>query len=224
VTVRTTQTTNSSVMNGATTRNVRVEEIVIAVAPKEVAPLDEAKALKHKLTCVARSGLPDSVPVPSVPSPSLSRPAGGASQIVATPVKLHSDRALSDTPITNGAIPESGRAALPDKVAPDSASPSGQGKPGQGTNVNPAKSAAPPKDQVALDITPGFNPFAEIRYMEVMIGSTRRFILFNGPGNSPVVAAESDGAAAPAAAATPATPAAPVGPVGDGNAAPNDSE
>ena len=70
VTARNVPITNSSLMNGTTTRNVRVEEIVIAVAPGEVAPLDEAKALKHKLTCVARSGRPASAPAPA------AQPAG----------------------------------------------------------------------------------------------------------------------------------------------------
>ena len=75
VTLRTTQTSANSALNGASTRTTRVEEIVIAVAKEEVAPLDEAKALKHRLTCVARSGLPVSAPAPAARGP-----AGGTAQ------------------------------------------------------------------------------------------------------------------------------------------------
>ena len=46
-----------------------------------------------------------------------------------------------------------------------------------------------------MDITPGLNPMAEIRFMEVMVGAQRQFVLFNGPGNSPVVAMQDDGSA-----------------------------
>ncbi len=61
--------------------------------------------------------------------------------------------------------------------------------------VNPPKSDAPAKDRVAVDITPGLDPMAQVRYMEVMIGQNRQFMLFTGPGNSPVVAAKDDGSA-----------------------------
>ncbi len=44
------------------------------------------------------------------------------------------------------------------------------------------------KDQAASDILPDLDPFANIRYLEIMIGAQRQFVLFNGPGNSPVVA------------------------------------
>ena len=63
VTVRMVPTTSSSLMNGTTTRNVRVQEIVLAVAPEEVAPLNEAMDLKYQMTCVARSGLPGTAAV-----------------------------------------------------------------------------------------------------------------------------------------------------------------
>ena len=46
-----------------------------------------------------------------------------------------------------------------------------------------------------MDITPGLDPMAQIRFMEVMIGSQRQFVLFTGPGNSPVVASQDDGSA-----------------------------
>jgi hypothetical protein len=56
------------------------------------------------------------------------------------------------------------------------------------TNAN-----APAKNQVAMDITPGLNPMAAISIMEVMIGPQRQFMLFTGPGNSPVVATQDGG-------------------------------
>ena len=79
-------------------------------------------------------------------------------------------------------------------AAPDKASP----PPERAKTVNPTKSETPAKDRVALDITPGLNPMANIRFMEVMIGTKRQFVLFNGPGNSPVVVPQDDGSAKPA--------------------------
>ena len=46
-----------------------------------------------------------------------------------------------------------------------------------------------------MDITPGLDPMAHTRFMEVMIGTQRQFVLFTGPGNSPVVASQDDGSA-----------------------------
>ena len=42
------------------------------------------------------------------------------------------------------------------------------------------------------DITPGLDPMGQVRFMEVMVGDKRQFVVFNGPGNSPVVAGQSD--------------------------------
>jgi hypothetical protein len=67
--------------------------------------------------------------------------------------------------------------------------------PGRAKTMNRTKSEMPAKDRVAMDITPGLNPMAQIRYMEVMIGPKRQFMLFTGPGNSPVVASQDDGSA-----------------------------
>ena len=66
---------------------------------------------------------------------------------------------------------------------------------GRAKTVNRTKSETPAKDRVAMDITPGLDPMAQMRYMEVMIGTQRQFMLFTGPGNSPVVAAQDDGSA-----------------------------
>ena len=46
-----------------------------------------------------------------------------------------------------------------------------------------------------MDMTPGLNPMAQVRFMEVMVGAQRQFVLFSGPGNSPVVAMQDDGSA-----------------------------
>ncbi len=178
VTARITQITNSSVMNGASTRNVKVEEIVIAVAPAEVAPLDEAKALKYKLTCVARSGRPAPAAVPAV-----QRPAGGTSQGGMSQVLAALGQALLGKPGT----------AAPGKALPTSE---------KAKTVNPTRSETPANDRVALDITPGFNPMADVRMLELMIGTKRQFMVFAGPGNSPVVTGEDDGLAKSAPAAT----------------------
>ena len=85
-------------------------------------------------------------------------------------------------------------AAPPDKAWPAS---------GRRKLVNATKGETPAKDRVALDITPGFNPMADVRIMELMIGTKRQFMLFNGPGNSPVVTGQDDGLAKSAPAATP---------------------
>ena len=41
-------------------------------------------------------------------------------------------------------------------------------------------------------------------FMEVMIGAQRQFVLFTGPGNSPVVASQDDGSAKADSAVAPA--------------------
>jgi hypothetical protein len=182
VTARIVPTTSSSLTSGTTVRNVRVQEIVLAVAPEEVAPLDEAMDLRYQITCVARSGRPASAAAPAAP------PAGGSSQGAAAQVLAALGKAL---------LGQDG-AAAPDKPAPAS----GQAKSGRAKTVNSTKSETPAKDRVALDVTPGLDPMANVRFMEVMIGTKRQFMLFNGPGNSPVAAPQDDGStkAAPAAA------------------------
>ena len=58
VTTRQKPISSSSLTSGTTTRTVPVQEIVIAVEPKEVAPITEAIATQVDIECVARSGLP----------------------------------------------------------------------------------------------------------------------------------------------------------------------
>ncbi|MGO8746619.1 MAG: hypothetical protein ACLQNE_11580 [Thermoguttaceae bacterium] len=166
VTARMVPTTNSSLMNGTTTRNTRVQEIVLAVAPDEVAPLGEAMDLKYQITCVARSGRPASVPSPAAQRPAGGTSQGGMSQFLAA--------------LGNAFLGKDNTAAPP---------------PGRAKTVNPTKSETLAGDRASMDITPGLNPMAEVRFMEVMIGTKRQFVLFNGPGNSPVVTSEADGSA-----------------------------
>ncbi len=179
VTVRMVPTTNNSIMNGTTTRNVRVQEIVLAVAPEEVAPLDEAMDLKYQITCVARSGRPASVRPPPAHSS-----AGGESQTGVSQVLT----ALATAVLGGDSV------ANPDKAASVS---------GRTRSVKPTKSETPGKDQAAMDVTPGLNPMADVRFMEVMIGPQRQFMLFTGPGNSPVVASQDDGSAKAGSGAAP---------------------
>ena len=90
--------------------------------------------------------------------------------------------------------------AKPSAAAPDKASPPPEGA----KTVNSTKSETPAKDRVAVDITPGSNPMADVRFMEVMIGTKRQFVLFNGPGNSPVVQPQDDSSTKAGAGTTPA--------------------
>ncbi len=59
VTSRNKPVESNSLTSGKQVKNVPVFEIVIAVAPVEVAPISEALATHVEVTCVARSGLPD---------------------------------------------------------------------------------------------------------------------------------------------------------------------
>ena len=132
---------SSTLMQGATTRTIPMQEVVLAVEPEEVARLAEAMDLKYEITCVARSGRPASATSPAA-HPSVDKhPKGDTST----------------------------------------------------------------KNRVAMDITPGLNPMAPIRFMEVMIGPQRQFVLFTGPGHSPVVESQDDGSGKAASPVAPAT-------------------
>lgn len=133
---------SSSLTQGTTTRTVPVQEIVVAVAPEEVAPLAEALDLNYEITCVVRSGRPMS----QAQSAGRSAPASQA------------------------------------------ASPLGETR---GNNGDTAIQAG-----VTRDLTPGLDPLSETRFMEFMVGGQRQFVLFTGPGNSPVVAWQEQGGSA----------------------------
>lgn len=53
--------TNTSLTRGTTVRTIPVQEMVIALAPEEVAPFMEALSVEAQITCLARSGRPDDV-------------------------------------------------------------------------------------------------------------------------------------------------------------------
>ena len=166
---------SSSLMSGTTTRTKPVQEIVIAVEPGEVRWLDEAMALKYEITCVVRSGRPQ----PAAPPALTQRPSAGGWQALAAFGK---------------AMFGAGSAADKHEIA-----------------VTPSKVSAashtsekPGKDQLAADITPGLDPFAQISYLELMVGHKRQFMLFNGPNGSPTPAPQSDDAAAAGPAVVPA--------------------
>jgi hypothetical protein len=184
VKIRHVPTTSSSLTQGTTTRTMPVQEIVLAVAPQEVALLAQAMDLKYEITCVARSGRPASLPpasekVAPSPGPRPGHTGGAASQVFAALAK---------------AVLSAESTAAPDKATP---------APGRAKTGNPTKSETPGNRPATMDITPGLDPLAETRYMEVMIGTQRQFVLFTGPGNSPVVASQDDGSAKAGSAGVP---------------------
>jgi len=152
-----------SLTQGTSTRTIPKQEIVIAVEPQEVALLDEAVDLKYEITCVARSGRPDPLPLP-ISKPTADKGSGN-----------DYSRLLSI--LANAISGGNGRTGSNNKTPTKNK-----------TTVDRNKSATPPENHVAMDITPGLNPFAGIQCLEVMIGRDRQFMLFTGPGNSPVVA------------------------------------
>lgn len=166
----------SSLTQGTTTRTMPVQEIVLAVDPQEVAPLAEAMDLKYEITCVARSGRPASGPATTAP-PSTAR---GLSEVFAALGKIVVGAAYEAD--ADKAMPARNRARIDSR---------GRGETAAGGSA-------------ARDITPGLNPMAETRYMEVMIGTQRQFVLFTGPGNSPVVALQDDGSAKGSSGVVPA--------------------
>ncbi len=151
--------TSSSLTQGTTTRTRPMQEIVLAVEPEEVALLAQAMDLKYEITCVARSG-----------RPAKHTPPAAQSSTDDPPDLL--------TVLKRAFLNKSGSAG-PGNGKPAAAKARTAGRAGRG-GVG--------EDPAALDITPGLDPFANIQYLEIMIGAQRQFMLFNGPGNSPVVA------------------------------------
>jgi hypothetical protein len=166
---------SSSLIQGTSTHTMPVQEIVLAVEPEEVALLAEAMDLKYEITCVARSSRPSKRPLPAATSST-----GGSSDFLALLKSAFSNTNRMASPANAKSVPTKSRIA----------SRASRGSEG--------------KDHVALDITPGLDPFANIRYLEIMIGSQRQFMLFTGPGNSPVVAMQDDGLAKAGSATVPA--------------------
>ncbi len=76
---------SSSLTSGMRTTTRPVQEMVIAIDPREVAPLTEAMAVEARLTCLPRSGLPDdpkdSVTPGSTPDLRLPGAVSGGGQV-----------------------------------------------------------------------------------------------------------------------------------------------
>jgi hypothetical protein len=143
----------SSLMGGASTRTVPVQEVTIAVEPEEVAPLAEALDLKYEITCVARSGRAEPPHLPSAPA----EPKKPGAQSVA---KL----------VPGG--PDVARATTVSAKAPPPA------------NDAPASTAkAPPKK----DLTPGFDPYQQVRGIQLIVGDHRQNVYVTEPGGEPVI-------------------------------------
>ena len=68
---------SSSLTQGTTTRMIPVQEIVIAVAEDEVAPLTDALGLSLEINCVAHSGRPEDKVAATVPPGMVAVPLGG---------------------------------------------------------------------------------------------------------------------------------------------------
>ena len=190
VTLRNMPISSSSLMQGTTTHTVPVQEIVLAVDPEEVAPLAEAMDLKYEITCVARSGRPASA---ASPSPTPRKSAGGGWQALAAFAKT-----VLSAP--NAAAPDSSKGRVPFSSNDNRDSSQGYGA----KTVKPTNGEAPAKDRAARGDTPGLDPMAQVRFMEVMIGTQRQFVMFSGLGNSPVVASQDDGSAKAASGGVPA--------------------
>jgi hypothetical protein len=163
---------SSSLTQGMTTRTMPVQEIVLAVDPEEVPLLNEAMDLKYEITCMARSGRP--LPMQSQAP---QTPGSGGARSGAFPVLA----ALAQ------AVLGGGSAAAPGQTEPAA---------GGATNAGRSRPETPSGSRPAATVTPGLDPLAHTRFLEVMIGPQRQFILFTGPGNAPVVAMRDDGAAA----------------------------
>lgn len=161
--------------NGAVIRANPIEEIVIAVDPREVAPLAEALDLQYEITCVVRSGRPRE----GEPSP--AQPAGEASTAETDRQPPAAEKAQP------GAVAAKAQsAAAAEKAQTGAASaraPSGDVRTAAATNARKG------------DDTPGYNPMAGTRLMEIMVGTQRQFVVFGAPNTSPVATSQDSGSA-----------------------------
>lgn len=76
-----------------------------------------------------------------------------------------------------------------EKRAKDTVRPVTHHVPAATSDVRTAAVAKPK----ASDVTPGYNPMGETRYMEIIVGQQRHFVVFGGPNASPVVASDDSG-------------------------------
>jgi len=155
---------SSSLMNGTSTRTMPVQEVTIAVDPEEVAHVAEALDQKYEITCVARSGrgAPPTARNETADEKAPARSPGG---------KL----SLGPPQAVTAPTAKSTQALTPNKVTPDK-----------------DVSAATAKVPAEKDLTPGFDPFQQVRGIETIHGDHRQFVYFIGPGGAPVIS-DADG-------------------------------
>ena len=98
-------------------------------------------------------------------------------------------------------VVQSGRAVANAASVPTPAS--GTAAPAKAGSGDHPKGQTPPAQRLPSDITPGLNPMDDVHFTEVMVGQRKQFMVFKGPGHSPVVAAEEDNSPKQTATATP---------------------
>ncbi len=155
----------SSLMGGASTRTVPVQEVTIAVEPEEVAPLAEALDLKYEITCVARSGRAEPPHLASAPA----EPKKPVPQSVAKLEPGGPDVARSTT---------------------------------VSAKVSPPEKAAPPSAVRKKDLTPGFDPYQQVRGIQLIVGDHRQNVYVTEPGGNPVITDADGGTSEPASKGT----------------------
>lgn len=108
----------SSLASGNKNGTKLVQEVMIAVDPEEIAPLTEALAVESRVTCVARSGLPDDPGLASVtpagPNPieqvaPVERILGGKREVMFVPRTTYAPgdtRSMVTIPLVGKALPE----------------------------------------------------------------------------------------------------------------------
>jgi hypothetical protein len=75
-----------------------------------------------------------------------------------------------------------------------------------GSSPSSASEEDAAKPKTADDVTPGYDPVSDTSFMELLVGTNRQFVVFAGPGRSPVVRAEAGGSGSAAESSQPATP------------------
>ncbi|MBV9125611.1 MAG: hypothetical protein JO112_19855 [Planctomycetes bacterium] len=109
---------------GYPTPTKAVQEVVLAVDPKEMAPLTEALDLNASITCVARSGRPDDPASVATPGSNPSKRqvveiiTGGKRQFLEFPLTPDQFPPESNSPSSNPTAPENSRATGVDTLSP----------------------------------------------------------------------------------------------------------
>ena len=154
-------------MGGASTRTVPVQEVTIAVAPEEVAPL--AEALGPEVRAHMRSaGEPRATAAPAQRSPA-----------------------------------ENTRSRVPQSVAKlEPGGPDVARSTTVSAKVSPPEKAAPPSAVRKKDLTPGFDPYQQVRGIQLIVGDHRQNVYVTEPGGNPVITDADGGTSEPASKGT----------------------